>query len=225
MWPPATSAGSSACWAITAPGERGRVLERAPHHLRVRDAVAVVGEHAHAEVVELAERRQLLAAPALGDATGDPHVARGPPAALEDRRDHRRVVERRIGVRHADDGGASTERRRPGPALDGFGLLAARLAEVHLDVDEPGRDHAALGVEHGGAGARCEAGCDLGDPSVDDADVGETFARRVDDASAAHEQLGHGRSGKGRVRQSGLRSRAATTGRPSAPRRRSRPVR
>ena len=42
--------------------QRGRVLERVSHHERVGDAVAVVGEHAHAEVVELAERRELLAA-------------------------------------------------------------------------------------------------------------------------------------------------------------------
>ena len=39
--------------------EHGRVLERTAHHVGVRHAVAVVGEHAHAEVVQLAERREL----------------------------------------------------------------------------------------------------------------------------------------------------------------------
>ena len=56
-------------------GQRAEVLERAAHHARVGHAVAVVGEHAHAEVVELAHRRELLAPPALRDATGDVHGA------------------------------------------------------------------------------------------------------------------------------------------------------
>ena len=40
-------------------GQRRGVLERAPHDLRVGDAVTVVGEDAHAEVVQLAQRREL----------------------------------------------------------------------------------------------------------------------------------------------------------------------
>ena len=52
---------SSACCAITAPGQRRRVLERAPHHAGVGDARAVVGEDPHAELVQLAHRRELLA--------------------------------------------------------------------------------------------------------------------------------------------------------------------
>ena len=44
--------------------ERERVLERTSHHVRVGHAVAVVGEDAHAEVVELAERRELVPGPA-----------------------------------------------------------------------------------------------------------------------------------------------------------------
>ena len=54
-----TSAGSSACCAITAPGSAVRVLERAPHHAGIGDAIAVVGEDAHAEAVQLAHRREL----------------------------------------------------------------------------------------------------------------------------------------------------------------------
>ena len=41
--------------------QRLRVLERVAHHAGVGDARAVVGEDAHAEVVELAHRRQRLA--------------------------------------------------------------------------------------------------------------------------------------------------------------------
>ena len=55
--------------------QRPGVLERAPHHVRVGHAVAVVGEDPHPEVVELAERRELAPGAALGDAAGDGHEA------------------------------------------------------------------------------------------------------------------------------------------------------
>ena len=58
--------------------------------------------------------------------------------------------------------------------LDRLAVLAAGFPEVHLDVDEPGRDDAALGVEHGRAGTRGEQRTDLGDDAVDDTDVGRS---------------------------------------------------
>ena len=100
-------------------------------------------------------------------ATCTSHAARR--AALEHRLHDRGVVERRLGVRHADHRGATTERRGPRAGLDRLGVFATRLAEVHLDVDEPGRDDAALGVEHRRARRRVEPRADLGDQPVDDA--------------------------------------------------------
>ncbi len=162
---------------MTALGSAARVLEGAPHHLRVGDAVAVVGEDAHAEVVQLAERRELHARAALGDAPGDVHLARDPPASFEHSLHHGRVVERRIGVRHAHDRRATAERRGASTTFHRLGVLAARFPEVHLQVDEPRRDDASLRVEHGCPGARCEAAADLADHAVDDAHVGPFVLR------------------------------------------------
>ena len=94
--------------------------------------------------------------------------------AVEDRLHDRGVVDRRIGVRHADDRGAAAERRRARPGLDRLAVLATRFAEVHLDVDEPGRDDTTLGVEHRRARRRRQPGADLGDHPVDDPHVDQT---------------------------------------------------
>ena len=71
--------------------------------------------------------------------------------------------------------------------LDRLGLLAARLAEVHLDVDQAGRDHAALGVEHRAHRER-RAGPDLGDHAVAHQHVGHALTGLVEHASAADDQ-------------------------------------
>ena len=118
-----------------------------------------------------------------------------------------------------DHRGAPAERGGARAGLDRLGLLAARLAEVHLDVDEAGRDDAALGVEHERAGRRRRAPAPT---SAITPSTTRTSATRspvcVDDAPApdrAHATL----------RQRALPIRAATTARPCAPRRRSRPAR
>ena len=86
------------------PRERGRVLERAAHHPGRLDAGAVVGEEAHAERVQLADRRQLARRRGPGDAARRRARHR---ARLRARGEHRgddgRVVEGRLGVRHRDD--------------------------------------------------------------------------------------------------------------------------
>ena len=66
MCPPATSVGILRVLRDHRAGERQRVLERPAHHVRVGHAVAVVGEDAHAEVVQLPERRKLAGPPDPG---------------------------------------------------------------------------------------------------------------------------------------------------------------
>ena len=79
-----------------------------------------------------------------------------------------------IGVGHGEDARVAAERGGPGAGLDGLGLLLARLAEVAVEVDEAGADHAAAGVE--GAVGR-EVGADAGDAAVvADDDVGGALA-------------------------------------------------
>ena len=193
--------------------QRRRVLERAPHHARGVDAGAVVGEDPHAERVELAHRRELAPGAALRDAPAAWTSHARPRAGGEHRGDHGRVVVRRCRVRHRDDRGEAAERSGARAGLDRLRLLHPGLAEVHVQVDEPGRDHAAGGVE---LTVAAEPGADLDDPAVGDEHVGVALAGLVDDAAAADHE---------RVRQPALPTRAARTARPCAPRRRSRPAR
>ena len=115
------------------------VLEGPAHQQRVLHAVAVVGEDPHAGVGELGERGQLLTAAADGDRAGRQDLAEPGSLALAAHEvDDLDAVLGRVGVRHRDDRGESAERSGPAAGLDRLGLFRARLAQVHVQVDEPG---------------------------------------------------------------------------------------
>ena len=118
------------------------------------------------------------------------HLTARKPAALHDRGHDLGVVERRRGVGHRDDSGEPAERGGAGAGLDGLGLLLARLAEVDLDVDEPGRDDAAFGIEDLRTHRRVEARPDLLDPAVAHEHVGDlvALARLVEDATTPDDE-------------------------------------
>ena len=61
-----------------------------------------------------------------------------------------------LGVGHGDNGREAAEGRRPGPGLDRLGLLTPGLAQMGVQVDQPGADQAAPGVEHQGARRRVD---------------------------------------------------------------------
>ena len=195
------------------PGEGRRVLECRTHHTRRVDAGPVVREDPHAERVQLPHRRELAPLAPLRDRARGADVAARPGPSGEHCRDHGRVVVWGRRVRHGDDRGEAAERRGAGTGLDGLGVLHARLPEVHVQIDEPRRDHAPRGVEDTVAG---EAGIDGGDPAVRDEHVRVTLAVLVDDTAAPEHE---------RVRQPGLPSRGCGTGPPCGSRRRWRPAR
>ena len=58
----------------------------------------------------------------------------------------------------------------------------ARLAQVGVEVDEPGRHDAARRVEH--VPGRLQVGADVGDLPVAHQHVGDALAGRVDDTTA-----------------------------------------
>ncbi len=167
------------------PRQRLGVLEGPAHHPGRLDAGPVVGEEAHAERVELPHRGERGAGPALRDAAGGVHVAHRLRAGAEDGRDDGRVVEGRLGVGHGDERGVAAERGGARARLDRLGFLVAGLAQVRVQVDEAGRDDAAVRVEDAvGVESRPDGGHD----AVLDTDVGGPLTGRVDDATAAHEQ-------------------------------------
>ena len=72
-----------------------------------------------------------------------PRTARRLVRGREHRADDRGVVERRPRVRHRDHAGEPAARGGAASGLDGLGFLVARLAQVHVQVDEP-RRHARI---------------------------------------------------------------------------------
>ena len=80
----------------------------------------------------------------------------------------------------------------PRPGLDGLGVLAARLAQVHVQVDQAGADDQPVAVHDLGPG-RVQARPDPGDPAVVDQHVGGPVmaGRRVDQPPPLEQQLGH----------------------------------
>ncbi len=167
-----SSRGSSACWAISTP-EPARVLQRAAHDQWIVHADSVIGEHpdlAHAGGHQ-AHLGELFAFQAHGDRTDRVHVDQADLlAAVPDVVGDHRAVGHRVGVGHREDGGVAAQSGGRRTGFDVLGVLAARLAQVRVQIDEPGQQDLAgrfddLGVRLG----RSDPGADLGDLTVGDA--------------------------------------------------------
>ena len=72
-----------------------------------------------------------------------PDLATAAPDVLDDHRG----VGHRVGVRHREDRGVAPERRGGRAGVDGLGLLAAGLAQVGVQVDQPGQGDQPVGVD------------------------------------------------------------------------------
>ena len=167
------------------------VLQRAPHQVRVGDALAVVGEDPHAGrgVGHRAELGQPLAGQAHGDRADREHVAvPGLAAQPPDLLDHAGGVGDRVGVGHGVHGGEAAEGGGPGAGVDGLGVLAARLAQVGVQVDQARQGDQAAGVDHHGPGDRAQ-GPGVGDDAVAQEEVLRVTAqdaRVLDQVGGAH---------------------------------------
>ena len=144
----------------------GAVLHGPAHEPAVLHPVAVVGEQAHAQGGHLGQGGQLLALPADGDGAGDAHVARRLGPEAQDLPHHGGAVDGGIGVGHGHHRRVAAQGRGPGPALHRLGLLHARLAQVGVQVDEPGSHDAAPGVEDGDARPGVQPGLDGDDVAL-----------------------------------------------------------
>ena len=130
--------------------ERLDVLQRPTHQHRVVHAVAVVAEDPHpgGRVGHRAELGELLAGQPDGDGADRVDVAVAalaaePPDLLDDAGG----VGDRVGVGHRVHGGEAAHRRRLGAGEHGLGVLAARLAQVGVEVDQTGQGDQARGVD------------------------------------------------------------------------------
>ncbi len=166
--------------------ERLDVLEGAAHEDRVVDALPVVREHPHAGrgVGHRAELGELLAREPDGDGAHGVHVdparvAPETPHLLDDARG----VRDRGRVRHRVHGREAARRRGAGAGRDRLGVLAPRLAQVGVQVDQPGQGDEARRVDDDGAvvvrGARGADRGELGDHAVREDEVDGVAAQRA----------------------------------------------
>ena len=152
--------------------EAGGVGQGTPHHPGVGERLVAVGEGDGAGRLEQADLGQLPALQPLGHGGVGVDLAElHLPRAAGQELDHRRLVDRRVGVgqdRHAGDAAGGRGRRA---AVDPLLVLGAGLAELHPHVDQARRQAQALGVDHLGTARRQRhrhARADLGDPAADD---------------------------------------------------------
>ena len=153
----------------------------------------------------------MLAFAADGDRARREDLAGHADGVIEHLANHRRAVHRRLGVGHRDDGRVAAKRGGAGARLDGLGFLAAGLAQMGVQVDEPGRDDAAARVDHV---LRFEVLPDLRRSRCHDTSTSATRVPGLIDNRAALDD------GFGGLRHRDLHFRVGGTARPCAPIRR-----
>ena len=99
-----------------------------------------------------------------------------------------RAHRRRLGVRHFEHRRDAAKHRRPAAGLQVFLVFEARLAEMHLRVDDAGEHMQAGGVDALAGLARRQAADGRDFPRFD-ANIGEAFAGMIDEGGAFDEEI------------------------------------
>ena len=130
-----------------------------------------VAEGDRARFGEQADFGDLLAAEPLGQSGGGMDANLGVVArAAQDEVDHRRVVDRRIGVWAGDKRGHAARGSGGAGAGDGLAMLGPGFADESAHVDEAGRDDVAPAIDDSRLGRQLVARdrrADAGDDAVD----------------------------------------------------------
>ena len=146
--------------------QAARVLKRAPHDQRIVDADAVVGEHPHLTdpCGHHSHLGELGACQSDGHRPDRMHVDQSDllPAVPDVIGDHRTVGDG-VRVRHREHRGVATECRCCRTGFDVLGVLATRLAEMGVQVDETGQQYVPARVDDFGVLGRLEFRSDFGE--------------------------------------------------------------
>ncbi len=94
----------------------------------------------------------------------------------------------RLGIGHFEHGGDATEHRTARSRFQIFLPLHARLAEMNLAVDHPGKDMQTGAVKHLAGGSLGEI-ADLDDLAVTDADIGTAATIMVHHFAALEQEI------------------------------------
>ena len=164
------------------------VLHCSEQQPRILHTGAVVGEDPDAESRHLCQRCKLGALSADGDRPCHRHIDCRGTAEVEHLGDHRSRVGRRHGVGHRQQRRVTAERACPTTGLDRLCFLAAGLAQVGVEVDQPRSDQAAAGVDLPGPSWRIDARRHLRDPTIHHEDVSALSRGSVHDRAASDQQ-------------------------------------
>jgi len=166
--------------------EQGRVGQGPAQHARVGDRPLAIGEGHRTGRLQQAQLGQLQAVQALGHGRhrvdlDELHLPR--PARHE--LDHRRIVDRRVGIGHQREAGDPAGGGRHRAAVDPLLVLGPGLAQLGAHVDQPRRQAEPAGVDHLGTVRHRHAGDPrphLGDAPADGQEAARPVlpARRVE---------------------------------------------
>ena len=174
--------------------KRPGVFERCAHQLRAHDRLAVVAHGHGTRADHLTELGERLAHLADRDGADGIHArAAGALGLTDDEADGRLIVRHGIGVGHGADGRESPRGGRTRAGGDGFDLLASRLPEMTVHVDEPRRDDASFAfhdVQRVAVAADVPDAPTGLDESIDDEQVSHRVdaLRGIDEPASAQQQ-------------------------------------
>ena len=124
-----------------------RVFDGSAHQLVILDASPIIGDRDDTGLPKRTDRRQFLAHQAFRNRAGGQHVdARHFGRAILDPGDGARTVRDGRRIRHADDGGESTRRRRPRAGLDRLLPAEPGLSKMDVEIDQPRADDEIAGI-------------------------------------------------------------------------------
>ncbi len=169
------------------------VVQGPSHQRTVLHAGPVVGEDAHPQLGQLAERSQRLPGAPDRDGARYRHFRqRGTPQRQNVARDAG-GVDGRFGIRHGQHRGVAAERRGPGAGLDRFSLFATWLTQVRVEVDEAGGDEATSCIEDDGPGRGLDRLVQPDDRAVAERDIepAHAFGRHDRTAPDDHADFNH----------------------------------
>ena len=179
-----------------------RIFEGGAHQLGAGDRLAVVTDRYRAcpdHLTEFGEHFSLLPhrdSPDRVDARG-----LRPLCLADDEPNRCLIVGHGIGVGHRADCGETACCGRPGTGRNRLDVLATRLAQMTVHVDEPWRNDEAIAIDDLGAIGRVDAATAVRDHAICDQQVADDIQslRRIDQCPTAQNERLHSRSSRPRL--------------------------
>ena len=167
----------------------GQVVHRLSHEAGVGNRIPIVGEHPDPGLPQLVEVGELFAVASHRHRSCWPHIYEaGRASTVDDEPCQMAGVDGRIGVRHRNDRGVTAGGGCRRAGRDVFLPLLPRLAQVGVEIDEPGAHPGPVTLDDG---VRHQIASDLDDRSVGDADVGFDHAVLGEDAASCEHEIIH----------------------------------